>query len=818
MATSLSGNRASGTRHNLPAEVAGFVGRERELAEVDRLLRQTRLLTLTGSGGCGKTRLALHAAGKLVSAFPDGVWFVPLAAVSDSALLPRSIATALGLGSAGGRSALPALVRALAGRRLLLILDNCEHLIGAAARVVETILRSCPHVRVLTTSREPLRVPGEVILRVPSLELPPPDGLVPAEDLASVEAVALFLQRARARRPDFALTAANAPSVATICLRLEGMPLALELAAAQLGTLSPEAIAARLDDALRLLGGGNRTLPRQETLRAALDWSYDLLAEQERALFRRLAVFAGSFSLEAVERVCGGGGIDPVDVLPLLTSLGEKSLVETVAGAPDSRYRFLEPVRQYASLHLVKKGEMDRVQRRHARYNRDLAEEADAWLMSSERTVWLERLALDLDNIRAALSWSKAAGNDGDAEIGLRLAGSLLWFWHFRGEINEGFDWVETLLARAPKATPDTRARALYVSAELAWLLGYTALAGERIEECISLWRALGAKRGLAYALQSLPITVDNPAGEASVEESIRLFEEEGDAFGAALAMGAVDQFALIRDGDPGGRGRARLEEALARMRRFGDDWGAAQMLNMLGDLERSLGDDASAAARYEEALMLLRRVGMTGTIPSLLQNLGYLALRRGDARRAWRLFREGLALFRDQGDQRGLADCLDGLGAAMASLAQPERAARLFGAADRLRETVGAGVWPANLADYERGVTTARDDLGTQGFEAAWAEGRARPVEETISQALAEAPRDSGGGTGDEAGLTPREREVALLVAEGLTNRQIGRRLVITEGTARLHVKHILQKLGFTSRAQIARWAAEQGLTAQSR
>lgn len=814
MTTSAAASRAAALQHNLPAEVASFIGRERELAEIERRLPPARLLTLTGVGGCGKTRLALRAAADLAPRFPNGAWLIQLAPLADSALVPRAVATALGVRGAAGRPLLTTLATALASRRLLLVLDNCEHLIGACARLAETLLRACPHLQILATSREPLRISGEVTWRVPPLALPGAGPFPELESLAQVEAVALFLDRARARRPDFILTHQTAPSVAAICRRLDGLPLGIELAAAQVGALAPKQIAARLGDALRLLGGGSRTLPRQETLRATLDWSHALLSDAEQALLRRLAVFGGGFDVEAAEGACSGEGIAPAEVLALLTALVEKSLVEPQVQLAGARYRLLEPVRQYAWELLAEHGETGAVQRRHALYMLELAEAAEPGLMSGERGPWIERLAAEQDNLRAALAWSRRSAEGSGGTVGLRLASALMWFWNLRGDVGEGLEWVEAALARDQDAAPALRAKALYAAAELAWLQGQSALARARIEESAALFRALGDRRGLAYTLQSLPMAIDHPGAQESVAESLRLFEEVGDAWGAALAMGALDLFALIRDGDPMGRGQARLEEALARWRELGDDWGTAQTLNMLGDLARSQGDEAGAVARYEESLALLRRQGLTGTVPSLLHNLGYVALRRGDVRRALRLFRESLALFRDQGDQRGIADGLDGLAGVLGGLKQPERAARLLGAAEALREAIGAAVWPANAADYARTAGVVRGQLDEPAFAAAWAAGRGLPPEQATAAALAEEPIDRPpDGTAEGLELTAREREVAALVARGLTNRQIGAALFITEGTARLHVKHILRKCDFTSRAQIAAWAVAQGL-----
>ncbi len=793
-------------RHNLPAEVASFVGRERELAELKRLLGSVRLLTLTGPGGCGKTRLALRLASDLLPSFPDGVWLVELAPLGEWALVPRALGAALGVRGTAGRPLLATLAAALADRRLLLVLDNCEHLLGAVARLAETLLRACPQLRVLATGREPLRIPGEVTWRVPPLALPRAAEVLPLEALGQIEAIALFVARARARQPGFVLTVENAATVAAICRRLEGLPLGIELAAAQVGALGLEPLAARLDDALRLLAGGSRTSPRQQTLAATLDWSHALLTEAEQALFRRLAVFAGSFDIEAAEAICGGAGLASADVVLLLTALVEKSLVEPLAPGA-ARYRQLEPVRQYARARLRLQAEADAVQERHARYFLALAERAEPWLMSARRGDRVERLATEQDNLRAALAWGRHGGQPGASELGLRLAAALFWFWVFRGDVSEGLDWLDAALAACPRAAPAHRARALHAAGELAWLLGQRAVAHDRLQESARLWRALGDKRELAYTLQALPLVSDETAARDWAEESLRLFEEVGDPWGAAHAVLTLGMLAL---GPDHSAARAPLEEALARWRALGDEWGMAQALNILGDLARSLGDVALATARYEESLALLRKQGLSGTVPSLLHNLGYLALRGGQPQRALRLFRESLELFRRQGDQRGVADCLDAVAGVLSALQQPARAARLLGAAAALREAIGAVVWPANAADYARTLEAVRGQLDPAARAAAWAEGRGLPLERALEEALAAAP--PGGGTSGLE-LTPREREVAALVAQGLTSREIGGALVITEGTARLHVKHIIRKLGFSSRAQVAAWAVAQGL-----
>jgi predicted ATPase/DNA-binding CsgD family transcriptional regulator len=817
--TSLPTSRKASSLHNLPAEVSSFVGRGPDVDDIARMARHIRLLTLTGTGGSGKTRLALRAARELVPDFADGVWLVQLAPLTESARVPRAVATALGIHDSGNRPLLATLTTALASRKLLLVLDNCEHLIGAVARLAETLLRACPQLHILATSREPLRVPGESTWRVPPMAVSDPS-VMSTETLADIEAVALFLDRARARQPEFTLSACTANAVATICCRLEGMPLAIELAAAQLGVLAPEQIASRLDRALHVLKGGSRSEPRQETLRAALDWSYALLEEAERTLFRRLAVLAGGFDVEAAEGVGSGDGIGRDEVLGLLSALVEKSLVEPRPDGAAMRYSLLEPVRQYALEHLIRRGELERLERRHAQYFTELVEAAEPKLMSGERGPWMEILARDQANLHAALAWSRRATEHSDIEVGLRLAGTLVFYWVFRGETSDGLEWVEAMLSRESpgsgyRAAPAVRAKALYGACELAWLAGQTALARERAEESEALWRALGEKRWLAYTLQSLPMAVDSPRARESVAESLRLFEEVGDAWGAALALATPDYFALMTDPGAAARGETRLQEALAGARSVKDDWITAQALNLLGDLARSQGDDVTAGARYEDALDLLRRQGLTGTVPSLLHNLGYVALNWGELRRALLRFRESLALFRDQGDQRGMADCLDGLACVLAVMKQSERAAGLFGTAEALRTLIGSAVWPGNAADRERGLARIRAGLDKGKLAAAWEAGRVSPISETVAEVLAEDAQSPSSGGGTEAGLTAREWEVATLVAQGLTNRQIGARLFITEGTARLHVKHILHKLGFASRAQIAAWMAERGMSA---
>ncbi|HZS94618.1 MAG TPA: tetratricopeptide repeat protein, partial [Chloroflexota bacterium] len=641
----------------LPAETASFIGRERELSELARELGNARLLTLTGVGGTGKTRLALQLARGRSAQGSEAVVIVSLAGISDSSGVALAISDAFGIRGTSKESALVALVAAVSARRYLLLLDNCEHVLGAAARVVETLLAGCPRLRVLATSRESLRVSGEVTRRVAPLG--PPSARESLEDLAHNACVRLFVDRARSRRPDLHVTPNNAGAIATICRQLDGLPLAIELAAGQLGVLSPGEIAARLRNSNDLLSRGSRTTERQETVQATLDWSYDLLSEAQRRAFRRLSVFATSFALEDAGFVIDqtGDGLQP------LTDLVEKSLVEPVVDtAGEIRYRLLQPVRQYARNRLAIAGELESAERRFAEGVLRLSAQAEPYLMSGKRAAWMQRLTTDEDNIRAALEWSGTATRSQDVDIGIGTAGNLVFFWSLRGQASEGLEWTEMLLPRGTEADNRSRAKALYASAEMAFVTGRTELARRRIDECVAMWRRIGDKRGLAYALQGLPMSTGHPNSREAVQESLRLFSEIGDEWGAAFATGAVDLYSLLRGGDRDGTSKRRLEDAVVTFRRLGDDWAAGQMLNILGDAARIEQDDATAERCYAESLRLLRASGIRGPEASLLQNLGYLRLRAGDNQQARRMFAPALEIFRGQGDRRGEADCLDGL------------------------------------------------------------------------------------------------------------------------------------------------------------
>jgi non-specific serine/threonine protein kinase len=871
------GHRA-GPSHNLPARLSSFVGREREIAEVVRLLAGARLVTLVGAPGVGKTRLALRVAGNLTAEFVDGVWLVELAALAEPALVPQAMATTLGVREQPGRPLATTLAEALSQRALLLVLDNCEHLVAACATLVEDLLHACPDLRVLVTSREALRVEGEVTWRVPSLSMPDSEqgrygGPEVLSELAGYEAVRLFVDRAQAARSTFALSRASAGAVAQLCRRLDGIPLAIELAAARVRGLSVEQVAARLDDRFALLTGGSRTaLPRHQTLRAAVDWSYDLLADPERALLRRLAVFAGGWTLEAAEAVCafaagdGGRGMgdgdelpspSPPEVLDLLLQLVDKSLVQVdAAGGAEPRYRMLEMIWQYGLEQLRAAGEEAAIRRRHLEWCLALAEEIEVW--GADGATWIERLAVEHDNVRAALSWSLADTTRESAEAGLRLAVAAQNFWFVRDYLIEGRQWMEQVLAaeqergrdgdRADSSTGGTageasqpvrsrdalgahpRVAALNALASLEYQQQAYGAAVAHAKEALALARSFRDDTGAGHALVTLG-TLARARGEydrsaALLEESVALFRTVGDAFGLWRAPNQLGEtLAMLGDLE---RARQLHEASLAVARSMDWSWRVAHVLRNVGLVAYRRDDLERGAALLEESVMRWRVVQATRGPHWALAELGHIAIARGDSERAATCFAESLVLNREAGDRRGVARCPEGLAAAQPGrgpAAGQRRAARLLGAAAALREAIGIPVSPLERPTFERAGAVARS-AGEAAYVTAWAEGRALSVDQALALALEQtatlpaapaeapaAPLAHRSATGPDRPLTAREREVAAQVARGLTNRQIAADLVISERTVDGHVASILAKLGFSTRAQVAVWAARRGL-----
>ena len=643
--------------HSLPLQLTRFVGRERELGEVRSALRSARLVTLTGTGGSGKTRLALQVAADLLEEYPDGTWFVECAGTADPALVPRVVSSTLGIREQQGRLILDTLVHHLATKTTLLVLDNCEHLLDACAELADRLLRACAGLTLLVTSREPLGITGEVVRRVPPLSIPEATLVPSAEAVATFEAVQLFVDRAVSAEPRFALTDANAAAVVAICRRLEGIPLALELAVARLQALSIEQLQDRLEDRFRLLTGGSRTaLPRQRTLRATVDWSHDLLTEPEQILLRRLAVFAGGFSLDAAEQVCGDRQVAPADVLDLLTQLLDKSLAHLETGPASGRYRLLETIREYALEKLRAAGEEPELRWRHLTYYIGFAESA---LRGPDQQTWLDRLHTELDNFRAAFGWRL---RQQDPEPALRLASALLEFWVVRADWSEGLEWVERALDLPGKVEPAVRMKALRAAAELADVLSDYPRSTARYEESLTIARSLGDKRAIAMALDGLAheaqrvgrVTEARPL----IEESVALLREVGDEPSIARSLGGLAWLAGNY-----AKARALWNENLAIRRRLGNRESVGWSVIQVGHATQGEGDYAAARAAYEESLSIGRDLGYKRMIARSLTQLGEVALLEGKVAEARGLFEETLPIWEEIRHKSGLQDSLRGLG-----------------------------------------------------------------------------------------------------------------------------------------------------------
>ncbi len=655
---------SSNPRSNLPESLTSFVGRERELAEVRKMLSEIRLVTLTGAGGVGKTRLALRVAAELIERFPDGVWLVEFAALWEPGLVPQTVATVLGLKEEPSKSLMQTFVEHLQGKCLLLVLDNAEHLLGACAELVEVLLRQCSQVTLLVTSREQLGVTGELIYRVPSLSTPELSRDATAHSLVDYESVRLFTERAQFQLPQFAVSDRNAPALASICQHLDGIPLAIELAAARVRSMSVEEVNHRLDQRFRLLTGGSRTAPRrQQTLRAALDWSYDLLSDAEKALLGRLSVFAGGWMLESAEHVGGGEDVQTWEMLDLLTALADKNLVETEEREGATRYRLLETVRQYAQELLRERGEEPLWQGRHLMHFLALAEEAEPELKGKDQQPWLDRLETEHDNLRAALAWATTAG--GDAAGGLRLAGALWRFWLVRGYLCEGQGWLSGLLAAAPRGQAAARAKALHGAGVLAWQQGYYGAARALHEQSLAIQRELGDRQAIAGSLNNLGLVAwqqgDYAAARALYEQSLAIRRELGDRQDIA---GSLNNFGLVayRQGDYLAA-IALYEESLTLQRELGDRQGIAASLNNLGNVANDQGDYSAARALLVESLTTFRELGDRHGIAMALTSLGNVADEQGDYSAARALYEQSLAIRRELGDRHGIAVSLTNLG-----------------------------------------------------------------------------------------------------------------------------------------------------------
>lgn len=772
-----SSRRPDAPEHNLTISLTNFIGREHEISETKHTLGRTRLLTLTGAGGVGKTRLALEVAGDVADAYSDGVWLVELASLSEPQLVPQAVARVLGVREQPNCPIVETLANWLRTRELLLVLDNCEHLAEEAARLIVTLLNSCPGLRILVSSREVLGIAGEVNWVVPPLSVPDPNRPMLLEEASENEAVRLFVDRARYRQPDFKLTEDNARAVGEICSRLDGVPLAVELATARVGVLSVEQISARLNDSLSLLTGGSRTAaPRQQNLRATLDWSHDLLDRPERILFQRLSVFAGGWTLEAAETVAVGGDIERQEVLDLLTRLVYKSLVVAEATEEGTlRYRMLEPVREYSREGLEGDGDVGDIRRRHALFFLALAEEAKPRINGADRDLWRVYLETQHDNLRAALRWAMESE---DSRTALGVANAIFWFWFHRSYWKEGRGWLEEALGLPEASAPTAeKAEALAGVGILAWLQGDHDVARSRLEESVALCRDLDYRYGLVHPLHFLSMEMlgrgDTTAARSMAEESVEIAREGGEGFDLAI------------------------------------------VLANLGLAAHTQNDYAVARSVLEECIETCREIGDNWLLSLPFRHLGYMELRDGNYERATALFKDGLSALRDVKEKWFVARAVETLAISAAMQNDCLRAARLFGAGETLREAVGASVQEFYRPDYDRGITVAREDLGKEAWEDARAQGRTMTLEEAIEYALSDeeispTPAHPTSSEAEDIPLSPRELEVALLVAGGSTNGQIARELVISARTVENHVSKVLRKLGFHSRTQVACWVME--------
>jgi predicted ATPase/DNA-binding CsgD family transcriptional regulator len=809
----------------LPSQPAALIGRGAELKWIRERLRSadTRLLTLVGPAGTGKTRLAIEVAGEVADAYPDGVLFVDLSPLRDEALLASAIAQVLDVRPQTGRPLVDVLKVHLAARRVLLLLDNFEQLLPAAPLLAD-LLQASTAVTMLVTSRSPLHLRWEQEFAVSPLALPSLTPLPPPATLAGIASVALFVQRTRRVDPTFHLDEINARAVAEICVRLDGLPLAIELAAARARVLPPQPLLNRLGRRLSLLESGGRDQPaRQRTLRGAIDWSYDLLSFDEQALFRRLGVFTGGFALEAVADVCDPEATLPFEALAGIESLVDKSLVRhepSATGAQgDMRFGMLETIREYALERLHESGEAADTQRRHAAYYLGGAEVVFAQLKSTQLAAWLRSIAIEHDNIRAALTWCH---EHREPELGLRAARLLAWFWTVRGQITEGRARLTGLLAVSGNARTALRAEAMYAAGTLA--LTQSDLAGARylFEESVAIGRELNDPAGLMGPLSGLGAVAmrqgDNDVAAAALEEALAIQTALNDGVGIGESLNSLANLAHSR-GDLLAT-RALYERAMAVNREFG--YRVDVVMHNLGVLAEEEGDLEGARRHFEESVAVKRLLGDSLGLALSLAKLGEVVGTQGDIRRAHQLLGESVALQRELGDVYSMAFGLERFAIVAATHGQAQRALQLAGAASAVREAIGTPLGAAAQAAFEARFAPARASVRQDLAEAAWARGRAMSMDAAVSFALAEgedpaADSERRRGPGESIhGLTPRERDVAVRIARGLTNRQMAAELALADRTVDVHVSNILGKLQMTSRAQVAAWVVENSWLGQ--
>jgi predicted ATPase/DNA-binding CsgD family transcriptional regulator len=760
---------------NLPAEVTTFVGRRRELADVKRALAKSRLVTLTGVGGVGKTRAAERVARDRRRAYPHGVWLVELGELADPALLTQTVLTGLGVRGQPSGDALGVLIDSLRSRQLLLVLDNCEHLLDEVAGLSAALLRSCPGLQILATSREPLRVVGEAVLPVPPMAAPEPDRSGGVAGLSRYDAVALFTERAAAAVPDFALTEDNCRAVAALCYRLDGLPLAIELAAGRLRSLSPAQILWKLDDRYALLTGGERGRPdRQQTLRASIEWSYQLCTPQEQRLWARLCVFAGSFELDAVEAVCSGDFAG--EMVDVVSGLVDKSIVVRQERGTVVQYRLLESIREFGLERQTEAGEGPALRMRHLQWYAALIHTANVEWISARQVYWLARLVAEGANIRSALDFCLNEHGDADAVMEI-LVGLPLGYWWTSGKLGEGRHWLDEALARSSDITV-LRVRALLRNAILAMVGGEVAAGNQLLDEARGLIPQVSDPLVLAHlhfvAARAARFAGDLPRAVFELEQAL------------AISKGGTD-----------------LDFYL-------------DILNSLAFVASMAGQHERSTACYEEIFQLATPLGESLHRANALLALGLDAWRRGDPVRAVELQRSALEIKLRLDDQLSTAVGLDALAWGVGALGQHKRAAQLLGAAEVLWDSTGrslATLFSDLVGDHDKSVAAARTALGEQGYATAFRRGRQMPLAQAVDDAehtrrSTRARQVDAGGAGS---LTSREEEIAGLLAQGLSNKAIAKSLVIGQRTAETHVGRVLVKLGLTSRSQVAAWVAEQ-------
>jgi predicted ATPase/class 3 adenylate cyclase len=720
---------------NLPAQTTSFIGREREIEAIAAFLRRAdiRLLTLLGPGGTGKTRLALQVGLTLLEEYKDGVFFVPLAPIRDSRMVGAAIASALRISEVDNRPIEKTLADAIRDREMLLIVDNVEHVLDAAP-LLSSLLTAAPRLTILATSRSVLHLTGEHVYPVPPLAIPDADDADDVERLARYDAVALFVQRARAVKPDFALTGANAPAVTAICRRLDGLPLAIELAAARIRLFPPEALLRRLSSRLTVLTGGSQDAPdRQQTLRGTIDWSYSLLSPVEQRLFSRLAIFVGGWSFEAAEEICSLDG--DLDVLSGMAALADQSLVQQ-EGEAEPRFAMLETIREYAWEIFEASNDAEALPRRHAQWYVALLREAPDF--SAGMATILRVLPLFLreqDNLRSALTWSLKAE---DWTLFAGIVRPMSMFWFGQGKWAEALSWTEAALAVMPADPTAERAAILFSSGFFFHRTAQDELTVSRLEEAVSIWRGLGSHdRELSAALYALG---EHFAWSGNRAEAQRCFEEALSVGRAAdsdsVPMVLTSLGILAREDDDFSAARAYTEEALATARRIEHRVYSTVALNSLGDLARLQGDYERAGALYTEATMQSEFAGMTAPRAGLIHNLAYVAHHLGNEDRAREQFIEALNLYGERGDRRGMAECVAGL-AVLAADRDPFHAAQMLAAATVAAEALGSHLSSSNQGEYDRALSSIHTHLDTDGFQKAWEKGRAMTLEDAVACAI---------------------------------------------------------------------------------